>query len=32
MKSIDVKGTARPTTGKKASRDIRKAGAVPCNL
>ena len=32
MKSIDVKGTARPNTGKKASRDIRKAGAVPCNL
>jgi len=32
MKSIDVKGTARPATGKKASRDIRKAGAVPCNL
>ena len=32
MKSIDVKGTARPTTGKKASRDIRKTGAVPCNL
>ena len=32
MKSIDVKGTARTATGKKASRDIRKAGAVPCNL
>ena len=32
MKSIDVKGTARPNTGKKASREIRKAGAVPCNL
>ena len=32
MKSIDVKGTARPATGKKASREIRKAGAVPCNL
>lgn len=32
MKSIDVKGTARPATGKKASRDIRKTGAVPCNL
>ena len=32
MKSINVKGTARPATGKKASRDIRKAGAVPCNL
>ena len=32
MKSIDVKGTARNITGKKASREIRKAGAVPCNL
>ena len=32
MKSINVKGTARTATGKKASRDIRKAGAVPCNL
>lgn len=32
MKSIDVKGTARTATGKKACRDIRKAGAVPCNL
>jgi len=32
MKSIDVKGTARTATGKKASRDIRKTGAVPCNL
>ena len=32
MKSIDVKGTARTATGKIASRDIRKAGAVPCNL
>ena len=32
MKSIDVKGTARTATGKKACRDLRKAGAVPCNL
>ena len=32
MKSIDVKGTVRTVTGKKACRDIRKAGAVPCNL
>lgn len=32
MKSIDVKGTARTATGKKAAREIRKAGAVPCNL
>lgn len=32
MKSIDVKGTARTETGKRASRNIRKTGAVPCNL
>ena len=32
MKSIDIKGTARIETGKKAAREIRKAGAVPCNL
>ena len=32
MKTIDVKGTARAKTGKKAAREIRKAGAVPCNL
>ena len=32
MKSIDVKGTMRTATGKKSSREIRKAGAVPCNL
>ena len=32
MKSIDIKGTARTATGKKASREIRKNGAVPCNL
>ncbi len=32
MKSIDVKGTARTETGKKACRNLRKAGAVPCNL
>ncbi len=32
MKSINVTGTARTATGKKATRDIRKAGAVPCNL
>ncbi|MBR1499304.1 MAG: 50S ribosomal protein L25/general stress protein Ctc [Bacteroidaceae bacterium] len=32
MKSINVTGTARTATGKKAARDIRKAGAVPCNL
>ena len=32
MKTIDVKGTARPETGKKSTREIRKAGSVPCNL
>lgn len=32
MKSINVKGTARTATGKKATRELRKAGAVPCNL
>lgn len=32
MKEINVKGTARTETGKKASREIRKANAVPCNL
>ena len=32
MKSIDVKGTARTATGKKATQESRKAGSVPCNL
>ena len=32
MKSINVKGTVRKETGKKSTRDIRRAGAVPCNL
>ena len=32
MKSINVKGTARTATGKKATRDLRKSGGVPCNL
>ena len=32
MKSIDLKGSVRPTTGKKATRELRKIGAVPCNL
>lgn len=32
MKSININGTARTETGKKAARLIRKAGAVPCNL
>lgn len=32
MKSINVNGTARTETGKKAARNIRETGAVPCNL
>lgn len=32
MKSIDVKGTLRTATGKKATRELRKNGGVPCNL
>ena len=32
MKSINEKGTARTATGKKATRDLRKSGGVPCNL
>ena len=32
MKSIDVKGTARTITGKKATREIRKSGCIPCNI
>ena len=32
MKSIDTKGPVRTALGKKASREIRKTGAVPCNL
>ncbi len=32
MKSININGTARTVTGKKSAREIRKAGAVPCNL
>lgn len=32
MKSIDVKGTARTATGKKATREVRKSGLIPCNL
>lgn len=32
MKSYDLKGTARTTTGKKACRDMRKQGLVPCNI
>lgn len=32
MKEINVKGTVRTATGKKATREIRKANAVPCVL
>lgn len=32
MKSINIKGTVRTATGKKATQEIRKAGSVPCNL
>lgn len=32
MKSINVKGTARTLTGKKATREIRKSGCIPCNI
>ncbi len=32
MKSIDIKGTVRTETGKKATKAIRLEGSVPCNL
>lgn len=32
MKSIDIKGTARTEIGKKATKQLRKEGSVPCNL
>lgn len=32
MKEISVKGTLRTELGKKASRELRKANYVPCNL
>ena len=32
MKTIEVQGTARVANGKKGAREIRKTGAVPCNL
>jgi len=32
MKTIAIKGTARTETGKKAARNLRKQGLVPCNL
>lgn len=30
MKTIEIKGSFRPETGKKSSKQIRKAGSVPC--
>lgn len=32
MKSIEIKGTVRTETGKKATKELRKNGCVPCNL
>ena len=32
MKEINVKGQKRETTGKKATKQLRKEGLVPCNL
>ncbi len=32
MKEIEVKGQKRETTGKKATKELRKEGLVPCNL
>ena len=32
MKEINVKGINRATTGKKATKALRKEGYVPCNL
>lgn len=32
MKTIAIKGTARTETGKKAARNLRKQGLIPCNL
>ena len=32
MKTIDIKGTKRAETGKKATKQLRKEGVVPCNL
>ena len=32
MKEIDINGQKRELTGKKASRQVRKEGLVPCNL
>ena len=32
MKEINVTGQKRTDTGKKASKQLRKEGLVPCNL
>ena len=32
MKEIEIKGQKRETTGKKATKEMRKEGLVPCNL
>ena len=32
MKEISVSGQKRATTGKKASKEMRKEGLVPCNM
>ncbi|WP_028896773.1 50S ribosomal protein L25/general stress protein Ctc [Prevotella sp. HUN102] len=32
MKEIKITGQKRETTGKKASKELRKAGMIPCNL
>ena len=32
MKTIEIKGTARVVGGKKAAKQLRKQGFVPCNL
>ena len=32
MKEISVSGQKRATTGKKATKELRKEGLVPCNL
>lgn len=32
MKTIEIKGTVRTATGKKATKQLRSEGVVPCNL
>lgn len=32
MKTIEIKGTARVAGGKKAAKQLRKQGVIPCNL